>query len=346
MFAYYLKETKRLASGSWPPGERPCLLPLLFGESCAPIRLVQQAVKSAAAADADFWPKIKELINSLKNRPFRELIAGGHPGTTDKIKDQCQHLAAGILAVLKVACQWAGSSDRVLDHAEFERAVASFDRAWPNISFSLGGQPLPADSPLAEPLEANEKGIGGFWIAWDLLDRLLGASDPTSKIRQAQTPVLLTNPAKVGDVALLTVELIYDGNSGFCPDPLEMGLLCLMAGDERHRNIQRSMQDVWKRAGLNRGIRGRWRVTAYERTETESHRRPLGYQCLEGRSLEAAALAAIWAAHGGIPDQISPGDPSESLPMERSVAISACLSDEQSATLSGIRLEKVDDVAT
>ncbi len=347
MFAYYLEETKRLVSGeSWTPGERPGLLPLLFGEHCAPIRLVQQAVKSASAAGAGYWPEIEALIDALKNRPFRELVAVGHPGTTKETRDQCQHLAAGILSVLKVACQWAGSRDRVLDHSEFDRAVDSFDRASPNISFSLGGRPLPADSPLAEQLEANEKDTGGFWIAWDLLDRLLGASDQTRKIRQAQTPVLLTNPAKVGDVALLTVELIYDGNSGFCPDPLEMGLLCLMAGDQRHRNIQRSMQEVWKRAGLNRGIRGRWRVTAYGRAETEKQPRTLGYQCLEGRSLEAATLAAIWAAHGGIPDEISSGDASESLAMERTVAISACLSDEQSAMLSGLRLETVDDVET
>jgi hypothetical protein len=69
------------------------------------------------------------------------------------------------------------------------------------------------------------------------------------------------------------------------------------------------MQRAWRlsRAGES-GCRGRWWISPFRKPDDEEHS-SLEIPYLSGRSAEAAALCALWAALGGVPGEDEELDP-------------------------------------
>jgi hypothetical protein len=122
-------------------------------------------------------------------------------------------------------------------------------------------------------------------------------------------------------VAELKVELVFDHGRGFRPDPYHLGLTALGAGND---SFHEAMQRAWRCSGLSQcACRGRWWIAGYRSPDTGAAR-PLHVPNLAGRSCEAAACCALWAALGRIPGEAGhPGD--EPLELDPLAAISAQL---------------------
>ncbi|MBL8891523.1 MAG: hypothetical protein JNL67_16200 [Planctomycetaceae bacterium] len=202
-----------------------------------------------------------------------------------------------------------------------------------------------------------------FWIMLDLLQQAqapLGQSPETTSTeneprllanyqtttdKSAIVPVLFIDPNKLGYVLWLEVELFSDYPGPFYPDLISFGLTDLVSGEQ---NLMKSMEEVWSASNLAERYRGRWRITSHYLGTDPDFRRyqqpAIHAPGLGGRSLQAAALAALWAASGEIP--IAPvanngNDPSpkpdvfslggESLRLNPRVAISAKLDNPNGA---------------
>jgi len=72
-------------------------------------------------------------------------------------------------------------------------------------------------------------------------------------------------------------------------------------------NFLQAMLRAWKTSGLEQLCRARWKITTFRPPDQEPHEAvPFAAPCLTGRSAEAAACCALWAAWGGVP-----GEPQE-----------------------------------
>ena len=147
----------------------------------------------------------------------------------------------------------------------------------------------------------------GYWIAYqiavDALEKVLlepELTQPPQDFRySAVAPVLFfLNEHESGYVFWLEVELFDDFPGVFVPDVLKFGLTDIS-------NLLEPMQEVWEASGLSETFRGRWRITSDypgdDPTFKNYNQEAIYPDELSGRSLQAAALAALWAASGQIP---------------------------------------------
>jgi hypothetical protein len=168
----------------------------------------------------------------------------------------------------------------------------------------------------------------GDWTVWDMVRRLRQspekAADDEGNYRRASAPILLYEERRHrGRLALLHVSLRLGERGDFLPCPLELGAMFgrRMPGqpdgwdlseEPNKLDFLASMRRAWQASGLATvDCRGRWWVTEYRSDQVQDE--PIQTPFIEGRSAEAAACCAIWAAYGGVPGE---GTPLNSMPLD------------------------------
>lgn len=187
----------------------------------------------------------------------------------------------------------------------------------------------------------------GFWIAYNALRDLAHGPRNAPPSGSATTPILVEHGV-FGRVVWLSVELLPDQPPGFDPDPRYLGLMAIEArGAEAFAASMRSVwRKVWDGSELGNGRwRGRWRIQ--DRCPLASprfaNRSPAYFSRLRGRSAEASAAIALWAAAGRIPDDPPYVRPEGSFALLPEVAISASLAEPvPGEPLVALKLEPVD----
>ena len=136
----------------------------------------------------------------------------------------------------------------------------------------------------------------------DFMRELEGLSTDNTEYSEehtVETPVLFTDGAPAypsGFAGILKIELIRDGISCITPDLAAFGACRLH--DESGHSLHESVLKMFKLSGLS-GVRARWGVRPHDFMADSTSMWPR--RQLNGRSLEAAMLSALWAANGGIP---------------------------------------------
>ncbi len=268
------------------------------GAFCGVTCILVQAGVEALRRSPDDRERFTEVVKTLLSRsPVVAKLHRGECVHDQKVREQGEHLFQGMCRTVLAGC-----TGRDLDFPLAVAAVADFDQAWPVPEATISELPPPLDragDDFGKFWESTRGRQGiGFWAGWDLLTRLRAPSAESPRAGTSSIPILLFGERGGSRAAELTVELIFDGGRGFRPDPFFLGLTALDEGEE---SFHQSMQRVWKRSGLDtRGCRGRWWVTAFQPPDTEEFP-PFAVAVLSGRSAEAAACCALWAALGSIP---------------------------------------------
>jgi hypothetical protein len=305
----------------------------LFGQANVLLRAAREGPDARVAAAA------KRLLNG--NR----LWAAEQQLPDELTRNQFRQLMKGMASVVQSACA-RGQNFGV---TAAKTAIDAFSTAWPTSAPVVPS--LHRNDSMFDVYfnEFSDKPAAGFWVVWDLLDRLKpgrhgggNGGQPAVPLRSASIPVLLymeqQGTAKVG---LLTVEVVPDEQGGFVPDPWGLGLTTVFRNEEGpdgtdlnkppHKDdFFASMQRAWAASGLSqRNCRARWRIENYDAPLLDgSHH--LALPVLKGRSCEAAACCALWAAMGGKPGDTPTLRP---LKLDSKMSISATLesADEKGA---------------
>lgn len=264
-------------------------------------------------------------LQALKNHPSLPRWLNGGSAT------EAQHVLDGLIHALNAAGP-VSQGDFLSSEAikEIEAAISSFDVAW-------GSGPLVVhhsrdwgkqDGGIAEAFNHvnTECSQVGYWIAWDLLDRLVKQgkeSTPRSVPYRVTTPILGAQAGGGSEGHLhLTVELFVCKQGTFCPDPLALGLTSITVGAADARFLA-AMQRMWEASGLQGRFRGRWRITNPPEPQRPARSATRHIPSLQGRSAEAATLSALLAAsgdpYGETPSETRPA----AEPLDLQVAISA-----------------------
>jgi hypothetical protein len=260
-----------------------------FGEGCV---LIQAGVEALRSQTSNAQRRLQEAIDGLLNQVSTiSAIYGDAP----RHQQEGQHLLRGLGRTIRGVC-----TGRPIDYPLLARAADDFDLAWP---IEQTGLPSPSavvtDEHYRAYRDATQGKQGtGFWVVWDLFNRL--REKQTRVDHQASLPILLFGEQGASNVAQLTVELIFDGGTGFHPDPWFLGLTALDEGKDGE-SFHQAMQRAWRRSGLDR-CRGRWHVRGFRRPDAGTAD-PFGTAILSGRSAEAAACCALWAALGFVPGE-------------------------------------------
>ncbi len=245
----------------------------------------------------------------------RDAIAFNHKlkWLTDKrdvliLESELKQMLAITAAAIYCVTSLAEEDDSEDLATELMSAIRQLDGTWKNT------QPVGCPNfitsfmdkrPRLKAIFSDQKTSLASWYAWDILlglhqDETLWSGIP---FQTAAAPVLFVDEANnQGLVALLTIELLQDGGSGFTPIPESLGLTAL------NPEFHSAMQRAWMLSGIQ-GWRGRWKLSQFP-TSTGTLDVPL----LSGRSLEAATCATLWSAYGCIPgtDQTTPDPPIKS----------------------------------
>ena len=205
-----------------------------------------------------------------------------------------------------------GNNETPIDSAVLEKAVDLLNVPYIGSELNFDSSPIePASNdPIRAALYNGFKSMGskpGYWIVVDIFEKLLGSQvlmSDKSELKTACTPVLFkqkkegaTSNKGDGFVLWFEVELIEDFPGPFVPDMASFGLTDISG-------LTEPISEVWNASGLNDEFRGRWRITAgYPGKEKEflEFKNEVYPASLKDDSLQAAALAAIWAASGRIP---------------------------------------------
>lgn len=229
----------------------------------------------------------------------------------------------------------------LVDVEAARRAAESFDAAWPDQRRFPAPGPLNRDEVvagindqlLATLLEAFDAPWSvGQWLVWDALDELRGSRRQRlhRETHRAEATVLLYGGENRGLVGCLHVELVAGERAGFWPSLLRLGATHVrtmpqsphggdLAQEPHGQDLFASLRRAWEVSGLSAlPVRGRWWFGAHRQAKEPWHR-PL----LEGRSCEAAACCALWAAWGGVPGESSAGV--RSVPMDPETPLTATL---------------------
>lgn len=177
----------------------------------------------------------------------------------------------------------------------------------------------------------------GFWMAVEMCKQLasLTSNDPSSMQGMrffAETATLyhqqIDEDTKKGQLLWFSVELFKDNPGKLVPDLTSLGLTDVS-------ELFKHIETCWDASGLASEFRGVWRLsTQYKGKDVPfRHYSPKSYlKRLEGGSLQAAALIALWAAAGRDPhyfgqdqQKLSSSSQVKSLRLIPSVAISASI---------------------
>lgn len=297
----------------------PRLYRVLCGDQCALVG----AAREALAPGGNARPLLTAIVQ-LQHAEIANLYQDLTRPVSAGLLRQGQAIFAGLTAVLRAVVSRGPAKIKGFDREELHRAIAAFNVAWPTLTRLTGK--LNATDTIGDPRfpdyaaqHGDAKGTRrdcGFWVVWNIIATLCAQSgSPANLIGRGSTPVLLYHDVDHGRVARLTVDLLDEAGGGFYPDPLAMGLTII------EPRFYLAMQRAWRRSGLafhpdgsERPLRGCWRVTTYSPAFPGPWEKPLpalddnhfSVPILSGRSVEAAALAAIWSAWGDIPGEQGP----------------------------------------
>lgn len=170
-------------------------------------------------------------------------------------------------------------------------------------------------------------------MAADLLQSLRPANDAVlTPVGQAETPVLFRH-GNDASVFILTVQLFADGTEGIVPELRSLGSIAL------EDNLCTSTLEIWRKSGLS-GKRAVWSLRPYS-LGADKVGDSIRLSKLGGHSMEAALLAALWAANGGIPgdeefQSIVP------LEMEKRIAVTASVTAERGEPAGTFNVDSVE----
>ena len=224
-----------------------------------------------------------------------------------------KNLINGFQALIEAILQ--GITNRAPDDQNVSSIRSSLESAIMNLN-AYAGQIPPSPIPV-QPFAVSESNDAitqafkesgktyshsvGYWMAVEIWKGVAGYAsehNPPTEY-QATTATLYYNHSghgKQGKLLWLTVELYRDHPGVLVPDPLCFGLTDFS-------KLFTPMNQCWDASGLASEFRGVWRLTSKYPGDDPlfkiDHRTYL--PSLEGSSLQAAALAAMWAASGRIP---------------------------------------------
>lgn len=191
--------------------------------------------------------------------------------------------------------------------AQLSTAIEKLSSGFGNTGISQAPQVRPkgersnrAEIEIFPELLAGYRKHSGFWLALDLLQQvyqapLLDGLTLSTEFSAIVPVVFWAGDEQCGYVLWLKVELFPNFPGPFYPDLTQFGLTNIS-------KLIEPMSQVWNASGVSEKFRGRWSITTQhplglsEFYQEAFHREDLG-----GSSLQAAALAAVWAASGKIP---------------------------------------------
>ena len=344
----------RLDLGDWIKGHAEHLeLQYLFGDKSDFALTVLEKLRSPLI-DKKSW------FNILSDR-LRKTWRIGDPEIHEN-----HHKFLGALANLNFAHeQMEADSDPGTPGARtksFKNAKVMLVKAIESLTDKFGGSgiiknltsdavPNRAEMELFRELFGDHRERLGYWLALDLMQQVLeesllpGISMTTDF--SAVVPVLFWNKdEKNGYVLWLKVELFSDYPGPFYPDLTKFGLTDIS-------ELMEPMAKVWLASGVHDRFRGRWSITSQHPDNLqEFYQEPIHLEDLSGASLQAAALAAVWAASGeiplsakdkdGNPEFYSLGD-NQSIKLNPHVAISAQIKPIDGQQNDSIKLGGISD---
>lgn len=253
--------------------------------------------------------------------------------------------ATGITHACIAACHQLEESER---EKAFHKAVECIAEAMPDLPASQQDKRADADewerTLLDRCLQSTPKNLGAAVAVIDLIRRLGKPDFRPDNDHTVETPVLFRigrEEFAEGFVGILRVELLEDGIVGITPDLAVLGANVIHTpGNSDLHNLHKSVIRIWELAGL-KNCRARWSVRPFQ-SDDEKNPRALKLEYLDGRSMEAALLVALWAANGGIP-----GDDYQSktaFRMEPKVAVSGMVTSVKRAEPGSFEIDAVDGV--
>jgi hypothetical protein len=233
-----------------------------------------------------------------------------------------------------LCCSTADSTFPKLEEA-ISQIVTCLKSAFPKLSNAIGKTESEETLPqlYREDLKNAERSA---WLvlAADLLQEIRDANDSVLQpVGFAETPVLIAHDG-IASVFMLRVELFEDGIVGIFPRLSSFGSILL---DD---DLCESTVRVWKASRVV-GKRIVWSLNPYTVSESDKVGGCIRLTRVGGRSMEAAMLAAIWAANGGIPGDTEFQMPS-SCRMERSIAVTASIQPDDSKADGRFLLSRVE----
>ena len=170
-------------------------------------------------------------------------------------------------------------------------------------------------------------------MAADLLQSLRPANDAVlTPVGQAETPVLFRH-GNDASVFILSVKLFADGTEGIVPELRSLGSIVL------EDNLCTSSLEIWRKSGLS-GKRAVWSLRPYS-FGADKTGDAIRLSTLGGHSMEAALLAALWAANGGIPGD-DEFQSALSLEMEKRIAVTASVTSELGEAAGTFNVDAVE----
>lgn len=300
---------------------------IFCGYDSLPISIFRGALLSNAAS-ADLQLRLGQVLNLIETCFDAGLF---------------REQACGIIH----SCIAADSSLDPVERSEaFVKAAKRFDSAMPGLpSVCPEGQVDIPDEWQREQIEglatANPVLLGAGVATIELIQRLTNPDIAPNKARTATTPVLFRlgdSTDAEGFVGLLQVELVTDGVVGITPDLSILGANVIhSAGRDNADSLHESVSQIWKMAELV-GCRARWSIRPFESVENKTQK-PLDLLYLEGRSMEAALLVALWAANGGIPSDDYQSD--TAFEMEPKIAVTAVVTDNKRTEPGSFEIDAV-----
>jgi hypothetical protein len=318
-----MARVERLTLDDWMVGNAECLEPrFVFGDQSDFAKLLFERLRAAVSTVSDGW--FEKLAQRLKTtrRPSDPDIAVHQLNVLSffSVLNQVQTL---------FTAEDSGPFGRNSQNAKSLVAQAiDIANSLYSVRFNLPSEASKPPMPVVNSLpytairEAYDQygSTTGFWITLDLLQQaqapptqstdsrntgdepLLLGNFQTTTDKSAIVPVLFIDPQSIGYVLWLEVELFTDYPGPFYPDLAKFGLTDLTSINP---NMLEPMAEVWQVSNLGRKYRGRWRITSQypgQDPDFQKYQQPaLHLPNLGGRSVQAAALAALWAASGEIP---------------------------------------------
>ncbi|MCA9173294.1 MAG: hypothetical protein KDB14_02280 [Planctomycetales bacterium] len=260
--------------------------PIFFGETSACAEFFR------TPSSSEFHLRAPELIKAARI----EQAYGIHEATVSKlvaawcaIHEVAQKLPRPVdQHTFEILQQSMRNLDVALGHCN-----SAADSELATLNETLGRSTCSLDEGLHQLLDLTGPGIG-YWVVQDVLKRLRGLDVPSG--RNATAAVLFYDESsRRSYVQWLTIELmeLSSGSRGaMFPDLFSLGLTDVS-------DMNQPLQEVWAASQLSNLYHARWKLTSND----PDHRlnRPRYFSKFKGRSIQAAALSALWAAAGRIP---------------------------------------------
>jgi len=288
-------------------------------------RLLQASGTNFSAAEA------LEAVQSVKPTAPALMTCYAHQGHAA----EAEALLTALRALLETVQLVAASDSNA--HNTLRAAIAALDEAYgagePTVTHPA--RPVP-DQHAPHPVDQLFANVGelhctnrAYWMAYDLLcDWSPPASGPARGKPQTATISILG--ALASGLMRLEVDLYPCQEGCFAPDPRCLGLTSIRRDHETDQCLLRSMDRIWRYAGLSAQWRGRWRIVHPPVEDRPENARVNHLGAYHGRSAEAAALCALLAATRD-PYHLGWANSPRETPIDLKMAISATVKPVESA---------------